>query len=453
MPTEILMPALSPTMTEGTLATWQKKEGDKVEPGDVIAEIETDKATMEVEAVDEGTLGRILVPAGSEGVAVNTPIGLLLGEGEDEAALDQAPQGGGGQSAEAADAPAEAKRAPASEEAAPAAAEASAPAAPTTASGERIFASPLARRLAQEAGLDLARIQGSGPRGRIVKADIERAQAEGTGKAAPAPERAPAAEPGAEPTAAPRAPAAPGAAPSAAPGVGFPPPSEPHEVVALDNMRKTIAKRLGEAKREIPHFYVTADVEIDALLRLRAELNGRADADYKLSVNDFVVKACAIALRRVPAANAIFGGDKIYRLTDVDVAVAVALEGGLITPVLRRVDGKGLATLSNEMKELAGRARAGKLMPEEYQGGAFCVSNLGMYGVKDFAAIINPPQAGILAVGVGEQRPVVKDGALAVATVMTMTLSVDHRVVDGAVAADMMRHIKAILEDPLALLL
>jgi pyruvate dehydrogenase E2 component (dihydrolipoamide acetyltransferase) len=223
--------------------------------------------------------------------------------------------------------------------------------------------------------------------------------------------------------------------------------------VRLDNMRKTIAKRLSEAKRDIPHFYLTADIELDALLKLRAELNGRPDADYKLSVNDFVIKACAIALKRVPAANAIFGGDRIYQLTNVDVAVAVALEAGLITPVLRQVDGKGLATLSGEMKELAERARAGKLTPEEYQGGAFCVSNLGMYRVRDFAAIINPPQSCILAVGAGEQRPVVKDGALAIATVMTTTLSVDHRVVDGAVGADVMRHIKAILEDPMALLL
>jgi pyruvate dehydrogenase E2 component (dihydrolipoamide acetyltransferase) len=298
--------------------------------------------------------------------------------------------------------------------------------------------------MAQQAGLDLARLTGTGPHGRIVKADIEKALAEGTGKPAAAPAEAPA------PAAAPRPEAAPAPAPA---GGGFPAPSEPHEVVRLDNMRKTIAKRLGEAKREIPHFYLSVDIELDALLKLRAELNARADADYKLSVNDFVIKACAIALKRVPDANAIFGGDEIYKLTDVDVAVAVALEGGLITPVLRRVDGKGLATLSNEMKDLASRARAGKLMPEEYQGGAFCVSNLGMYGVKDFAAIINPPQACILAVGAGEQRPVVKDGALAIATVMTTTLSVDHRVVDGAVGAEVMQHVKAILEDPIALLL
>jgi len=444
MPIEILMPALSPTMTEGTLASWQKKEGDKVEPGDVIAEIETDKATMEVEAVDEGTLGKILVPAGSEGVAVNTPIGLLLGEGEDASALEQAPKGGGA----AAEAPAAEAPAP-SGEAAPAAdaTPSPTPAAPSAQAGAdgRIFASPLAKRMAQQAGLDLARITGTGPHGRIVKADIEKALAEGTGKA----EAAPAAAPRPEPAAAPPPEAAP--APPAA--GGFPEPSQPHEVVRLDNMRKTIAKRLGEAKREIPHFYLTVDIELDALLKLRAELNARADADYKLSVNDFVIKACAIALKRVPAANAIFGGDKIYKLTDVDVAVAVALEGGLITPVLRRVDGKGLATVSSEMKDLASRARAGKLMPEEYQGGAFCVSNLGMYGVKDFAAIINPPQSCILAVGAGEPRPVVKDGALAIATVMTTTLSVDHRVVDGAIGAEVMKHVKAILEDPMALLL
>jgi pyruvate dehydrogenase E2 component (dihydrolipoamide acetyltransferase) len=309
--------------------------------------------------------------------------------------------------------------------------------------------------MAQQAGLDLARIAGSGPRGRVVKADIEQAMAEGTAKPEAAP---PAAETGAEgaaeapPRAEPAAAARPEPAPATA-EAGFAVPSAPHEVMPLDNMRKTIAKRLAEAKREIPHFYVTVEVELDALLQLRAELNGRAAADYKLSVNDFVIKACAIALKRVPAANAIFGGDKIFRLTDIDVAVAVALEGGLITPVLRRVDGKGLATISSEMKDLASRARAGKLMPEEYQGGAFCISNMGMYGVRDFAAIINPPQSGILAVGAGEQRPVVKDGALAIATVMTTTLSVDHRVVDGALAAELIGHVKAILEDPMALLL
>ncbi len=452
MPIEILMPALSPTMTEGTLATWQKKEGDKVEPGDVIAEIETDKATMEVEAVDEGTLGKILVPAGSEGVAVNTPIGLLLGEDEDASALQAAPRGGDGEAAEAHEAPPRQAAAATTAPDAAAAATASAPGAapPAGHDGARIFASPLARRMAQTAGLELARIAGSGPHGRIVKADIERAVAEGSAKpaAAPAAEAAGEAAPRAAPAAAPQPEPQP-----APPQAGFAEPSAPHEVVPLDTMRKTIAKRLAEAKREIPHFYVTVDVELDALLKLRAELNGRADADYKLSVNDFIIKACAIALKRVPAANAIFGGDKIFRLTEVDVAVAVALEGGLITPVLRRVDGKGLATISAEMKELADRARAGKLAPEEYQGGAFCISNMGMLGVRDFAAIINPPQSGILAVGAGEQRPVVEDGALAIATVMTTTLSVDHRVVDGALAAEVMRHVKAILEDPMTLLL
>jgi len=448
MPIEILMPALSPTMTEGTLATWQKKEGDKVEPGDVIAEIETDKATMEVEAVDEGVLGRILVPAGSENVAVNTPIGLLLGEDEDASALDQAPKAGKERSAGTGNGggpephPTPAAATP----------ETSAPAtSPTTPEprqhdGARIFASPLAKRMAKQAGIDLAQLQGSGPHGRIVKADIEKALETGAGKA-----EAPAAQPQPQPE-----PAAPAAGQPPAPAArdqGFAAPSEPHEAIPLNNMRKTIARRLGEAKREIPHFYLTVDVELDALLKLRSELNARPEADYKLSVNDFVIKASALALKRVPDANAIFGGDRIFKFQQVDIAVAVAIEGGLITPVVRHADGKGLAAISAEMKDLASRARAGKLAPEEYQGGAFTVSNLGMYGIKDFQAIINPPQSCILAVGAGDKRPVVKDGALAAATVMSVTLSVDHRVVDGALGADVLKHLKAILEDPIALML
>ena len=429
MPIEILMPALSPTMTEGTLATWQKKEGDKVAAGDVLAEIETDKATMEVEAVDEGILGKILVEAGSENVAVNTPIALLLEEGEDAAELDAAKP-----AAKAPDAKAEPPKDEKAE--APAAKEERAPAKAERGDGERVFASPLAKRMAAQAGLDLAKLEGTGPHGRIVKADVEAALAKGVGKAETAPERKAEA-----PKEAPAAAAAPGA------------PSDPHEVVTLNNMRKTIARRLAESKREVPHFYLTVDVELDALMKLRAELNGRPNADYKLSVNDFVIKACAAALRKVPDANASFGGDKIYKYTNVDVAVAVAIDGGLITPIVRGADKKGLATISNEMKDLAKRAREGKLKPEEYQGGGFSISNLGMYGIKDFLAVINPPQSCILAVGAGEQRPVVKDGALAIATVMTTTLSVDHRVVDGALGAEVLNVIKAGLEDPMSLLL
>jgi pyruvate dehydrogenase E2 component (dihydrolipoamide acetyltransferase) len=433
MPIEILMPALSPTMTEGTLASWHKQEGDKVAPGDVIAEIETDKATMEVEAVDEGTLGKILVPAGTDNVAVNTPIALLLGEDEDASALE-----GAGEKPAATPAPApEKSAAPVTEEAqmpepTPAAA------ATRQAGGERIFASPLAKRMAAQAGLDLAKLTGTGPHGRIIKIDVEAALEKGTGKAAPS-----------------EAAAAPARAPAEAPAAAAPmaKPSDPHEVIPLNNMRRTIARRLAESKREVPHFYLSVDVELDALVKLRAELNARPNADYKLSVNDFVIKACAMALKKVPDANASFGGSEIYRYTNIDIAVAVAIEGGLITPIVREADRKVLATISAEMKDLASRAREGKLKPEEYQGGGFSVSNLGMYGIKDFQAVINPPQSCILAVGAGEQRPVVKDGALAIATVMCATLSVDHRVVDGALGAEVLQAIKAGLQDPMSLLL
>ncbi|TVQ41300.1 MAG: pyruvate dehydrogenase complex dihydrolipoamide acetyltransferase [Geminicoccaceae bacterium] len=424
MPIEILMPALSPTMTEGTLAAWHKAEGDAVKAGDVLAEIETDKATMEVEAVDEGTLGKILVPAGADNVAVNTPIALLLEEGEDAASL----------------ADAQAKR---PKEAAPTAPEPSEtkmpepqPATSTAATGDRIAVSPLAKRMAAQAGLDLAKLTGTGPHGRIIKVDVEAAIAKGAGKAAA--EAKPAAE----------APAAP--APASRPAA---PPKDAYEEVRLDNMRKTIARRLAESKREVPHFYLSVDVELDALLALRAQLNARPGAETKISVNDFVIKACAHALKRVPDANASFGGDKLYKYTHIDISVAVAIPGGLITPIVREADKKGLGAISAEMKDLAARARDGKLQPEEYQGGGFSISNLGMYGIKDFMAVINPPQACILAVGAGEQRAIVKDGALAIATVMTLTLSVDHRVVDGALAADVLQHVKRGLEDPLALLL
>ena len=439
MPIAILMPALSPTMTEGKLATWQKQEGDAIASGDVIAEIETDKATMEVEAVDEGVLGKILVPAGTEGVAVNAPIAVLLQEGEDASALDGFDPGGApAPAAASAPAPEPASAPAAAPEAAPAPAPAASPApAPARAAGERIFASPLARRMAAEAGLDLALLQGSGPHNRIVKRDVEKAIAEGTGK--PAPAAAAAAEAATAPAAASPMPAA----------------GAYHEV-PNSTMRKIVAQRLAESKRDIPHFYLTIDCAIDAVMDLRAQLNGRApegEGAYKLSVNDFVIKAVAMALQRFPACNASWTDEAIRIYDDVDVSVAVSTPGGLITPIVRNADHKGLATISNEVKELAARARDGKLMPEEYQGGGFTVSNLGMYGVSHFSAIINPPQACLLAVGAGEQRPVVKDGALAIATVMSATLSVDHRAVDGAVGAEFLQILKGLIEDPLTLLL
>ncbi len=437
MPIKILMPALSPTMTEGNLASWLKKEGDSIAPGDVIAEIETDKATMEVEAVDEGRLGKIVVPAGTEGVAVNAVIGLLLEEGEEDSALEGAMDGGpAGGKGEAKAVPAEAPKEEAPKAEAAPAASGNGKAA-TAGDGDRIFASPLARRMAEKAGLDLASLTGSGPHGRIVKADIEAAMAKGGAKAAPAAEKP--------------APAAAAAAPAPAPAAGA--PDAPHTEIALSNMRKVIARRLTESKQQIPHFYLTVDCELDALLKLRKDLNERPGADYKLSVNDLIIKATAIAIRQKPAVNSIWGGDKVYQLTDVDVSVAVAIDGGLITPIIRKADQKGLATISAEMKDLATRAKAGKLAPHEFQGGGFSLSNLGMFGIKDFAAVINPPQACILAVGAGEQRPVVKNGALAIATVMSVTLSVDHRVVDGALGAEWLQAFKKLVEDPISLML
>ncbi|MGE5502805.1 MAG: pyruvate dehydrogenase complex dihydrolipoamide acetyltransferase [Actinomycetota bacterium] len=419
MPIQILMPALSPTMSEGTLARWLKKEGDEVKSGDVIAEIETDKATMEFEAVDEGRLGKILVPGGTSGVKVNQPIALLLEEGEEASAL-VVPAASPSPSASAARAPA----------ATPAAATAR-PAPPHEAEGERIFASPLARRIAADNGVDLKAVSGTGPYGRIVKADVEKALA------SPRPAAAPAAAPAPAPKAAPAAPA----------------PFEPaYEEIPNSSMRKVIARRLTEAKSTIPHFYLSVDCDIDTLLKIRTELNSRSDA-YKLSVNDFVVRAVALALKKVPAANAAWGEDAIRRYTDVDVSVAVATPSGLITPIVHHADRKGLAEISGEMKALAAKARDGKLQPQEYQGGGFTISNLGMYGIREFAAIINPPQGAILAVGAGEQRPVVRNGALAVATVMTCTLSVDHRVIDGAVGAEFLAAFKKLIEDPLGMLL
>ena len=436
MATNILMPALSPTMTEGTLARWLKKEGDAIKAGDVIAEIETDKATMEVEAVDEGVLGKILVADGTEGVAVNAPIAILVEAGESVSAPAPA----------AAPKPAAAPAAAAPAAVAPAAVAAPAPAtaAPKTMSlAERIVASPLAKRMAEQAGLSLAGMAGSGPNGRIVKADVE-AAAKGGKAAGPA-----------VATAAPVA-----AAPVVAPKPAAPAPviTAPHTVVPNSSMRKVIARRLSEAKATVPHFYVSMDIEIDALLKLRAELNARSPKDgagaFKLSVNDLVIKAAAATLRRVPKVNASYTEDATILYDDVDISVAVSIADGLITPIIRNADIKGLATISSEMKDLAARAKSGKLKPEEFQGGGFSISNMGMYGVKSFSAIINPPQAGILAVAAGRKRPVVnKDGELAVATVMTCTLSVDHRVIDGALGATWLRAFKQVVEDPLSLLL
>jgi pyruvate dehydrogenase E2 component (dihydrolipoamide acetyltransferase) len=419
MATNILMPALSPTMTEGTLSRWLKKEGEDVRAGDVIAEIETDKATMEVEAVDEGVLGKILVADGTEGVKVNEPIAILVDQGE------AVPAG-----------------------APPPAKPATAPPKPETKaeppkpipqsgnghdqSGERIFVSPLARRMARQAGIDLAALKGSGPNGRIVKVDIEAALQKGT---PPAPQPTPAA-----PTARPSAPIA-----------------APHKLVPHSSVRKVIARRLTEAKSTIPHFYVSMDVEIDALVRLMNELNEKSPKDgpdaYLITINDLVIKASAATLRRVPTVNAGWTDDGMALFDDVDISVAVAIPDGLITPIIRKADQKGLATISREMKDLAGRARSGKLKPEEFQGGGFSISNMGMFGVTEFAAIINPPQAAILAVAAGQKRPVVKNDSLSIATVMTCTLSVDHRVVDGALGARWLREFKRIVEDPLSLLL
>lgn len=434
MPIQILMPALSPTMEEGTLSKWCVKEGDTVESGDVIAEIETDKATMEVEAVDEGTIGKILVAEGSENVKVNELIALLLEEDEDASALDGA--------ATAAPAPAPAA---ASSQAAPATptAAAPAPAAPVAASGDRVFSSPLARRLASLEGLDLAALSGTGPRGRIVKRDIEAALAAGTGKAAATPAAA-------DKPATPKASVESNTLSKDDPIFKLLPE---YEEVANSNMRKTIAKRLTESARDIPHFNLQVDVEIDKLLGLRKELNSRDGADYKISVNDFIVKATALALSRVPDCNVAYTNEAILKFKQVDMAIAVAVDGGLITPIIKDAASKGLATLANEAKDLATRARDGKLKPEEYQGGTFTISNLGMFGIKSFNSIINPPQGGILSVGAGEQRPVVKDGALAIATVVTLTLAVDHRCIDGAAGAALVKELKALIEDPIALML
>jgi pyruvate dehydrogenase E2 component (dihydrolipoamide acetyltransferase) len=428
MPINILMPALSPTMTEGNLAKWLKKEGDAVKAGDILAEIETDKATMEVEAVDEGTLAKILVPGGAQGVKVNDVIAVLIEEGEDASAVGAAP------ATKAAPAPSVApSAAPAKADAAPATKPAVAPAT----AGGRVIASPLAKRIAEQQGIDLSSLRGSGPNGRIVKADVEGAPKGGT-KPAPA--------------------AAGAKAPSAAPVIsGAAQFGEPEfDLIPHTSMRKTIARRLQESKQFVPHFYLTVDCEIDKLLKLREEVNAASPKDgpgaYKVSVNDFVIKASAVALMQVPTANASWSDDGVKMYKSADISVAVAIPGGLITPILRHADKKRITELSVEMKDLAGRAKQGKLKPEDYTGGSFSVSNLGMFGIKEFSAVINPPQACILAVGAGEQRAVVKNGQLAVANVMSCTLSVDHRAVDGAIGAEFLAAFKRLIEQPLAML-
>ncbi|MEP3047833.1 MAG: pyruvate dehydrogenase complex dihydrolipoamide acetyltransferase [Roseibium sp.] len=435
MPINITMPALSPTMEEGNLAKWLVKEGDTVSAGDVIAEIETDKATMEVEAVDEGKVGKIVVPEGTEGVKVNELIAVLLEDGEDASSTGSAPT--------PAAAPAAAPEVAAPT--APAAPAAPAPAGPVpvAADGSRIFASPLARRLAELNGLDLKVLAGSGPHGRVVKRDIEAAVAAGTGKAAPAAEAPEAAAP---------------ATGASADQVLKLFDEESYELVPHDGMRKTIAKRLTESKQTIPHFYVSVDCELDALLALRAQLNGSASTDkdgkpaYKLSVNDLTIKALALALRDVPDANVSWTDNAMVKHKHADVGVAVSIPGGLITPIIRRAEEKPLSIISNEMKDMGARAKSKKLQPEEYQGGTTAVSNMGMMGVKNFSAVVNPPHATILAVGAGEKRPVVKDGELAVATVMTVTLSTDHRAVDGALGAEVLAAFKGYIENPMSML-
>ncbi len=434
------MPALSPTMTEGNLAKWVKKEGDKIKSGMVIAEIETDKATMEVEAVDEGVIGKILVPEGTQGVKVNQLIALLLEEGEDSKVLETyKPKAAAVQkSSESGVQSSEKKEAPVATSIAQAPSLGSAPVyappaayrpttelrTPTTA---KAFASPLARRVAAEAGLDVGLIQGTGPHGRVVRADVEEARRTGGGVARGAVRR------------------------------------NPVEYVSLpnNNMRKVIARRLTESKQFVPHFYLTVSIELDKLLEVRKELNGEAEMlagkegkpAYKLSVNDMVIKASALALKRIPGANAMWTDEACLRFNNVDVSVAVATDGGLITPIIRNADQKTMMQISGEMKDLAARARAGKLKPEEFQGGGFSISNLGMYGVKHFAAIVNPPQGCILAVGAGEERVVVKKGQMVVANVMDVTLSVDHRVVDGALGAEYLQSLKRYIESPSLLLM
>ncbi len=424
MPIEILMPALSPTMTEGNLAKWNVKEGDKIKSGQVIAEIETDKATMEVEAVDEGVIGKIMIPAGTEAVKVNQLIALLLEEGEDKKVLDgYQPKAALAAPAKPAEKPAEAQQAAPSEgvsqvvSAAPMAA---------TGTGGRVFASPLAKRIAANEGVQLQLVQGSGPHGRVVKEDVLKFVQSG------------------------------GAAKGRVVRSAVEFTKQPN-----NNMRKVIARRLTESKQQVPHFYLTVECELDALMDVRKQINFDAESragkdkkpEYKLSVNDFIIKASALALKKVPAANASWTDEAILLYNNVDISVAVAIDGGLITPIVKNADQKTVVTISSEMKDLAARARQNKLAPEEFQGGGFSISNLGMYGIKHFAAIVNPPQGCILAVGAGEERVVVKHGKMEVKNLMTVTLSVDHRVVDGAVGAEFLQAFKHYIESPALLLI
>jgi pyruvate dehydrogenase E2 component (dihydrolipoamide acetyltransferase) len=451
MPINILMPALSPTMEKGNLAKWLKKEGDKVKSGDVIAEIETDKATMEVEAVDEGTIAKILVPEGTQDVAVNDVIAVLAGEGEDVKAAVAGAASAPPKTAPAAEAPAKPTPAPAAAPAAAAApkAAASAPApapqaaAPQSNGHARIFSSPLARRLAKEAGIELGRINGSGPHGRVIARDVEEAK---SGKGLKAPAAAPAA-----------------GAPAAAPSMSdkqilalFEPGS--YEVIPHDGMRRTIAQRLTASVQTVPHFYLTMDCDIGKLLAAREEINASAPKDkekkplYKLSVNDFVIKAMAVALQRIPNCNVSWTEGGMLKHRHSDIGVAVAMPGGLITPIIRKAETKSLSTISSEMKDYAARARARKLKPDEYQGGTTAVSNLGMYGISHFTAVINPPHASILAVGTSEEKPVVRGGKIEIAHMMSVTLSCDHRAIDGALGAELIGAFKMLIENPVMMM-
>lgn len=435
MPIEILMPALSPTMEEGTLSKWLVKEGDTVSSGDLLAEIETDKATMEVEAVEEGTVAKLLVASGSEGVKVNAPIAILLEEDEDASALDGYSAGG---------APAKAET-PAAAPAAPQPTKAASQAQPSSsaANGSRIKASPLAKRLAKEAGIDLGDVSGSGPNGRIIKADIE--------AFSPAAKAAPAAQPAAAASTSTEVGTVRSGGADYLAKLGV--EAGTYDLEPLDGMRKVIAKRLSASNNNVPDFPLLVDCEIDALLKMRKELNSQAPEGVKVSVNDMLIRAAALALKNVPAANASFTPDGIAYHKNADVAVAVAIDGGLITPIVRHAENKGLSTISVEMKDLAGRAREKKLKPQEYQGGTFSISNLGMMGIKSFGSIINEPHGMILSVGAGGPRPVVKDGELAVATVMTVTLTCDHRVVDGALGAEWLGVFKRYVESPITMML
>jgi pyruvate dehydrogenase E2 component (dihydrolipoamide acetyltransferase) len=440
MPIKILMPALSPTMEQGSLTKWLVKEGDIVASGDLLAEIETDKATMEFEAVDEGVIGKILIPEGSQDVAVNTPIAILLDEGETADGPDQPAPAPTSAVTPQAEAPSDNKQATA-EQTTPATASA-APFRQPNAQADRVFATPLARRIAADKGLNLKEITGSGPKGRIVKADVEHATAAALAPATNTSSTTSSSE-------------------KIAISSGLTTETvlkmyqdRAFEEIKLDGMRKIIAARLTEAKQTIPHFYLRRDIQLDALLALRSELNSQlAVRDVKLSVNDFIIKAAALALQSVPAANAVWAGDRVLQLKPSDIAVAVAIEGGLFTPVLKDADSKSLSTLSAQMKDMAARARGKKLAPHEYQGGSFAISNLGMFGVDNFDAVINPPHGAILAVGAGKKRPVVApDGSLGVATVMSVTMSVDHRAIDGALGAQLLQAIVDNLENPLTML-